>query len=298
MVTPSGAFSDRLTAIALKGMLQKALFAQISLQPLPIAASSDAFPLADCSATSPIGYPSAIALKLAAALATPATALAPTVAAQLTPTTPIGQSVCFAWSVQVRDRGWLHIDVPDTVIGWWLQQLTQTLADWLASSSPHPLALAETITPPHPEWGGSEPPARSLSLARCQDLQLSPAMFLRFSYARCHAWLTAFNPTVSSLSHPWQWHPQSPAACHTLLQTLVTAMDELAAHPNDATTYWRQGYRLAAAVYDCQRSLTLTAGLTEAIAIQASIWSVYQAVQHILASLLLALGQAPPLPSL
>ncbi len=308
---PSGDLSDTVTQIAAKSVLKKTLFDKAVAASRCPPILSDTFPLTSSLGEKyPLTYRSAIALKQAA-LEKLGKSDAATLAKQwvkaLTQSDDAAEiassAIAVPWIVDADAQGWITIAPTDSWISGWLHNLNHCslgcLTETRDSSSSSASAAIDTVL-------------TDLSKRRlCAQLALSLPMLLQFAHAYCCYWLSerlAVTPSGSdlvlnrsALQLPreiiWSWSSQSPIPCRKLLQAVVYALDTMADQQGNCTTCLRQGYTLAAAVYDFQAAIPLATVQTFSPDIQLSIGSLIKAAQQSLALVILGVLEQTPMQS-
>ncbi|MEO1094670.1 MAG: hypothetical protein AAFX01_07190 [Cyanobacteria bacterium J06638_28] len=284
-------------SIAAKVMLQKALFEKLDKRIQGVIFSPEQFPLAGIVVPTGIAYRSAIALKLAAQTSLFADIVAHDLSQHFVERPSLenrhSPMIWANWSIQVQASGWITFTLSDHGISEWLQHLCSAFT----KQSLEPLACDRS-------WVNLNLPTQEL----CYQLQLSLPLFFQWSYIRCCRWLQQIEAcqrhaevTARSTAHApkpqWGWTAASPLPCHHLLQTLCTAVDRIITAPTQSRILLAQGYTVAAAFYQFQCALPRGTVHSLSPAVQTSIWSLHQAVRHMLAQVIIKVYQQQPTQS-
>ncbi|MEM0981939.1 MAG: hypothetical protein AAGH78_16920 [Cyanobacteria bacterium P01_H01_bin.58] len=284
-------------SVAAKVMLQKALFEKLDKRIQGVILSPEQFPLSSAVVPTGIAYRSAIALKLAAQTSLFADIVAHDLS-QCFIERPFlenrrSQVIWANWSIQIEASGWISFTFSDDGIAQWLQHLCSVFAkhppeSWAIDSS--------SVTPVLPNQ------------ELCHQLRLSLPMFFQWSYVQCCRWLqhieacqreaeVTLQLTAHAPKSQWEWTAASPLPCHQLLQTLCAAVDRIATASTHARILLTQGYTVAAAFYQFQSVLPRETVHSLSPAVQTSLWSLHQAIRHVLAQVITRFYQQQPAQS-
>lgn len=246
---------DGFVAAALREMLKRSLINGFDIAVPDLLPMPDPLPLGQVTwidgTPGQCRYPSAIAHRIAARQGQDAMAVAHQLARGLAgnswPRCRLsqgeGEIPLDQVSVQVTPQGWLLFTLSSLAIARWQQH-------WHRFTVPSGMPI--TALQQSPALAGAKRGAFPL----CDRLSLSLPMLLQWAYGRCGRWLetgdaglvgdgekTGAPPAIAAVE-------DSAVCLHRLLPVVIAAIDQVAAHRGRIETGLRQGYAIAAAIYD------------------------------------------------